>query len=237
MADTEEKPTTQTDFALSQVSQQYDRGNKGYLDPTEKQLRAMDSQNLGHLDINKVYKLMEDFKAEQQKAVTLRRVVIALSIFAVLLTLVNIGTSFAAARLAQQVKTTPESDFVDINTGERVNVNIPEDLIEIDVNGSVPSLLNQTQGNGTDGGRFLQGGNVIAGGDGNPGTRTPLTVSLNKVDRIFKDLCGKNWVGIRNYRGGALQCTRQGRASITYAWYALSQLSPTIRSTDSLISL
>ena len=90
-----ENPAPQ-DNKMSMVSKQYDRGDKGYLDETEKKLRAMDSENLGHLNVDKMYQLMSTMEKEQKKASTLRNVVIALAVFAVLLCLANIGTSFAA---------------------------------------------------------------------------------------------------------------------------------------------
>lgn len=77
---------------LSLVSQAYDRGNKGYLDKTEKKLRAIDTKNQGYLDVNKVYALMQELQSQQQKSLTLKWAVIALSGFAILLCLANIGT-------------------------------------------------------------------------------------------------------------------------------------------------
>lgn len=103
---------------LTTISQKYDRGNKGYLDDTELALRRMDSKNQGFLDIDKVYMIMETLRQEQaqsaelidairkesKKAMNLKRGVIALSCFAVLLAVANIGTSFAAATLAKDMK-------------------------------------------------------------------------------------------------------------------------------------
>lgn len=172
----------QFDPHLSKVSQQYDRGNKGYLDPTEKKLREMDSQNLGHLDINKVYALMQSMETEQKKALTLKRVVIALVAFAVLLCLANIGTSFAAAKLAKDMQTA-NGQLLVVATGERVNVGTLNSVTELD---QAPVGSN----------RYLQ---VSLGGQGGQGTRSPLIISQNKADRIFKSFCDK-WVGISNYK-------------------------------------
>lgn len=94
------------DSGYSAVTAKYDRNNKGYLDETEMALRKMDSQNLGHLNFDKMYSLMEDVQSEQKRsaslmdelqkhqatALNLKREVIALCCLAFLLALANIGT-------------------------------------------------------------------------------------------------------------------------------------------------
>jgi len=120
---------------LSKVSTLYDRDNKGYLDPTEEALRRMDSQGRGYLDMEKVYsimqslqeeqkksaKLIEGFQKEQKRATSLKRGVIYLCFFAILLALSNIGTSFAAARLAKDTDVdTSSNDLMNKANGKRV---------------------------------------------------------------------------------------------------------------------
>ena len=123
-----------SDLRMSRVSEMYDRNHKGYLDSTEELLRRMDSKNQGFLDNNKVYDLMQSLQLEQKKsavlimslqkehrkAMSLKRGIIYMSVFALCLALCNIGTSFAAARLAKDTTTNGQVDLVDINTGERV---------------------------------------------------------------------------------------------------------------------
>lgn len=120
---------------LSAVSNMYDRDNKGYLDPTEDALRRMDSQNLGIFANDKVFQIMKTLQEEQQKSAqlleslrqehhkttSLKRAAILLTAFAILLALSNIGTSFAAARLAKDVSINNNSiDLVSKDSGVRV---------------------------------------------------------------------------------------------------------------------
>ena len=100
---------------LTQGSVPYDRDGKGYLDDTEQALRRMDSKNLGHLDNDKVYGIMKSLREEQMRsadwleevrrehnrAMGLKNTVVLLSIFATILAISNVGTSFVAARLAR----------------------------------------------------------------------------------------------------------------------------------------
>jgi hypothetical protein len=119
-------------LGLSVVSQQYDRTQKGYLDSTELHMRKMDTENAGHLDIDKVYEIMKELRAEQKNSMTLRKVIYALSGFAVLLALANIGTSFAAATLAKDSQVNSHThDLVDKDTGDRVGTTDKIDVVEI----------------------------------------------------------------------------------------------------------
>lgn len=116
---------------LSEVSKQFDRHGKGYLDETERALRRMDSQNLGYLTVHKVYNIMETLQSEQKnsaklltalerqqrEALNLKKGIFGLCVFAVLLALSNIGTSFAAAKLAKEVTVSSSTgDLEDVST-------------------------------------------------------------------------------------------------------------------------
>lgn len=87
---------------MSVVSQQYDTGNKGYLDETEQTMREMDKDGLGHLSNDAVYKMMGEQLKMQQKVFNLKRIVIGLSLFTVVLAITNLGTAWAAAVLAKE---------------------------------------------------------------------------------------------------------------------------------------
>ena len=116
---------------LSVTSGQYDRQGKGFLDETEQALRQLDSDNVGSLGIDQVYSIMENLQAEQKRSaslmeqihrehqttVGLRKGLIALACFTLLLAVSNIGTSFAAARLAKDTKATADNLFVNSQTG------------------------------------------------------------------------------------------------------------------------
>jgi hypothetical protein len=128
------EPVVPRRCALSQASAKFDRNGKGYLDDTERALRNMDSQNKGFLDVDKVYHIMDSLQKEQKrnsdltralldeqkKALNMKKGIIALSVFAVLLALANVGTSFAAATLAKDTYVN-HSDLVTVN-GDRVGV-------------------------------------------------------------------------------------------------------------------
>jgi hypothetical protein len=121
--------------AMSAASARFDRNGKGYLDDTERALRQMDSQNKGFLDVDKVYLIMDSLQAEQKrnaeltrtlideqkKALNMKKGIIALSVFAVLLALANVGTSFAVASLSKDMSVNQE-DLVSATSGERLGV-------------------------------------------------------------------------------------------------------------------
>jgi hypothetical protein len=128
------------DRRLTEVSQKYDRNGKGYLDDTELALRRLDTQGNGFLDIDKVYIIMESLQKEQKNSaeligairkehkrnMSLKRGVIVLGGFSVLLAISNIGTSFAAARLAQNMKVSSASFDLVAMDGERLGTTSKE---------------------------------------------------------------------------------------------------------------
>jgi len=119
---------------LTEISAMFDRNGKGYLDETERALRRMDSQNQGYLGIDKVCIIFESLQAEQErssqllealrteskKALNLKKGVIALTIFTVLLALANVGTSFAVAQLVQETSVSTTGDLQVKGSGVRV---------------------------------------------------------------------------------------------------------------------
>lgn len=116
--------------SLTEVSKKYDRDGKGYLDETERAVRQMDTQNKGYLEVGQVLRLMDALQDEQKRsnelidairsehkrAVSLKRIVVVLTCFVVLLAVANIGTSFVAARLVKDVTVNEEShDLVSLD--------------------------------------------------------------------------------------------------------------------------
>lgn len=103
----------------------------------------MDTQNLGYLSVEKMYQIMESLQKEQKKsaeliselqnqqhkALGLKRAVIALIFFALLLAVANIGTSFAAASLAKETSVDAETQLV--VKGTHVRVSTTSRLVEI----------------------------------------------------------------------------------------------------------
>mmetsp|Transcript_16527 Transcript_16527/g.47572 ORF Transcript_16527/g.47572 Transcript_16527/m.47572 type:complete len:440 (-) Transcript_16527:255-1574(-) len=104
-------PVRRTFSAVSGITNKYDLTGKGYLDDTEKAMRALDTENRGALGMNEVYLVMKEMQQqqtalhEQQKSfANLKKVVIVLSCFSMVLALANLGTAFAAATLAKDTK-------------------------------------------------------------------------------------------------------------------------------------
>jgi hypothetical protein len=94
-----------------------------------------DSDSDSHfLDRDRVFLIMEALQEEQKKsaalivamnhehkkAVNLKKGIVALGIFAVLLAIANIGTSFAAAVMAKDYKVSISNDLVSLSTDERL---------------------------------------------------------------------------------------------------------------------
>lgn len=127
---------------LSTVSRRYDRDGKGYLDETEQALRRMDSQNQGFLGIDKIYGiveelhsqeqrnsvLIEDLRTEAKANSSLRKGIFLLCIFTVFLTIANIGTSLAAARLAKDTQVSYYNDLQSSSSGVRLGTT-PKDVV------------------------------------------------------------------------------------------------------------
>jgi hypothetical protein len=107
MASNEEQPTTEVkmfgdgDHPLSKVSTHYDVGDKGFLTDTEKQMRGMDSDNLGHLTNAQVSSVVTETLALRETTGRMKTWLGILGVFVVILALSNLGTAFAAAWLAK----------------------------------------------------------------------------------------------------------------------------------------
>ena len=99
--DMSERKGSADTVGLSVVSKQYDMGGKGFLDETEQQLRNMDTENTGHLSNEKVYALMQHHIDDQRKLFQMKKLLAGITIFAALLALTTLATSFAAATLAK----------------------------------------------------------------------------------------------------------------------------------------
>ena len=123
---------------LSDASRMFDRDGKGYLDSTERALRSMDTDNDGQLSIHQIYFLMKSLqqsqetsndlvfslRKEQRKAETMKWGIIFLAVLAVLLSMANIGTAFAAANLAKDTSIQSNTgDLVDKSSKQRVGVS------------------------------------------------------------------------------------------------------------------
>ena len=95
------RPGAAADTRLSVISKQYDMGGKGFLNETEQQLRNLDTSNRGHLSNEEVYELMQQHIDGQRKLFQMKKLLAGVTVFAVLLALTTLATSFAAATLAK----------------------------------------------------------------------------------------------------------------------------------------
>jgi hypothetical protein len=100
---------------LSYVSQKYDVDGDGKLDKTEQVMRDMDTDNLGHLSNEKIYKVMVEQMKLQQEVFSLKRMAMVLVMVVALLSVATLGTSFAAAILAK------DTNVVDGNLVEKTD--------------------------------------------------------------------------------------------------------------------
>jgi hypothetical protein len=151
--------------SLTSASAIYDRNGKGYLDSAERALRNLDTQNKGYLDMDKIYFIMETLqkeqsktsalvdliRQEQRKTMNLKKVVVALFVFSVLLALANVGTSFAAAKLAQDTSVQiTTNDLLSHGSGERVGttskyVSIPMNPLDAETRRRLASTVNDLE--------------------------------------------------------------------------------------------
>ena len=102
------------------VSKQYDLDGDGKLDDIEKVMRTMDESNRGHLKNEKVYKILQEQLQAKQDLFNMKRFVMALTAFTVILVISNLGTAWAAATLAKDV-TTQGNTLVNKNTDEIIH--------------------------------------------------------------------------------------------------------------------
>ena len=86
---------------LSAVSKMYDVDGDGVLNEAERALRELDTEGEGHLSNQKALKIMEQQLALQRQLFSMKRILIGLVAFTVILALSNLGTAFAAASLAK----------------------------------------------------------------------------------------------------------------------------------------
>lgn len=95
-------------------------------------MRRMDGSNRGYLTNDKVYGLIKQQLELQQKLFTIKRIVIGLLVFIILLTLSNLGTSFAAAYLAKDTSTNDKGELVSSSTGAVVATQTTAEIFEVE---------------------------------------------------------------------------------------------------------
>jgi hypothetical protein len=140
---------------LSAVSRMYDIDGDGVLDEAELAMRNLDSSGRGHLTNDSVYKLMQEQMAQQRQLFKFKKIMIGLSVVVFLLTLSNLGTSFAAAYLAKDTSVNDKDVLVNSHTNKALSTQTTsaqygadrdlevQDLIEGEVEGD-PKIAFQT---------------------------------------------------------------------------------------------
>lgn len=108
----------------------------GQLDEAELALREMDTSGRGYLTNEKVFGLMTEQLAQRRQLFKLKKVIIGLAAVVVLLTLSNLGTSFAAAYLAKDTTVSDKEELVNSKTNEALGTQSM--ALHIPVEGGLP---------------------------------------------------------------------------------------------------
>jgi len=121
---------------LSTVSKMYDIDGDGQLDEAELAMRRMDTSGRGYLTNEKVLGLMTEQLAQQRQLFKLKKVIIGLAAVVLLLTLSNLGTSFAAAYLAKDTSVSDKEELVNSKTNEALGTQSV--VLHVPVEGGLP---------------------------------------------------------------------------------------------------
>jgi hypothetical protein len=89
---------------LSITSRKYDVDGDGKLDEAEQTMRDMDTDNVGYLTNEKVYKIMLEQMKLQKEVFSLKRMALVFVVIMFFLSLATLATSFAAALLVKDTK-------------------------------------------------------------------------------------------------------------------------------------
>lgn len=116
---------------LSMVSRMYDFDGDGQLDEAELAMRNMDKSGKGFLTNEKVFGLMQQHMQQQKQLFKFKKIMISLAALVFLLTLANLGTSFAAAYLAKDTTVNNKGALVNSNSKEKVSTQVTGDLFEV----------------------------------------------------------------------------------------------------------
>jgi hypothetical protein len=238
--------------SLTSASAMFDRDGKGYLDPTERALRSLDTDNQGRLDMDKICYIMESLqqeqsksssligmiRKEQQKTMNLKKVIIALAVFSVLLALSNVGTSFAAAKLAQDTSIQSQTnDLLAQDSGLRVGttskyVSVSMEPVDADTRRKLSAIDDTSSSHRrTLEERMLQDICTTATSDGSTTTTCEVVGTISYADaiQIYWSFC-PNWPQQPVCRGGGvdkLQLVCKGAVTTLFGGNYLPNTPPT----------
>jgi len=111
-----------------------------FTDEAELAMRALDRSNRGHLTNDSVYKLMQEQMAQQRQLFKFKKIMIGLSVLVVLLTLSNLGTSFAAAYLAKDTSVNDKDVLVNSHTKKALSTQTTSNQYGADRDLEVPDV-------------------------------------------------------------------------------------------------
>lgn len=117
---------------LTVCSQKYDMAGKGYLNPVELAMRKADKEGTGELSKEEVYHIMEGY-------MNMKKMVIVMSVFTLLIVIAIVGTSIGVARLTKQIDT--QSSGVMFVDGSDKRVKVEGDLAvrQLDMGAAPPA--------------------------------------------------------------------------------------------------
>ncbi|KAL7460568.1 hypothetical protein ACHAXS_001014 [Conticribra weissflogii] len=101
----------------------------------------MDKTGRGYLTNEKIHDLMTEHLDTQRELFKVKKIVIGLAVFAVILGLSNLGTSLAAAYLAKDTRTNDSAELVDNESGEVVGTQTVSEIYEVSKSSSVRRVL------------------------------------------------------------------------------------------------
>lgn len=107
---------------MSYLSKLYDLDGDGVLDETEQQLRELDHGD-GHLDVDKVYAMLLQQKAMNQRFFNMKRMTMILFLLVLVLAMANLGTACIAVKLTKETES-QNGVLVDINSGKIIKTDI-----------------------------------------------------------------------------------------------------------------
>merc|ERR1719352_505161 len=97
-----------------------------------QRLRALDRDGDGTLDINELYDFMKEYEKEHSKVATLKWLTVALSVFAMLLCVANIGTSWVAVTLSKEIRVNEDGLSLNENDGHLNGNDLYEEVSTLD---------------------------------------------------------------------------------------------------------
>merc|ERR1719352_61402 len=166
-----------------------------------QRLRALDRDGDGTLDINELYDFMKEYEKEHSKVATLKWLTVALSVFAMLLCVANIGTSWVAVTLSKEIRVNEDCLSLNENNGHLNGNDLYEEVSTLDdgvvgdeswAHEALEWYQNSTNYNETEGemrNRRLKNRN-----------KHTFEIHHEKFDDIMSNFCkGGSWKDLKHY--------------------------------------